>query len=99
MSGAGQQFGGHTGEHPVIADGVVTEGVHQFLGHQAGIAGGGQQMFETGHQLLAGGIFHGQAGADAAAQRQQFIASQLVGQSGVAGEDDGKQGAGVELHA
>ena len=56
---------------------MVTEGVHQLLGHQAGIAGGGQQMFQAGHQLFASGVLHGQAGADTAAERQQLVATQL----------------------
>src|SRR5216684_7560548 len=42
-----QELGRHADEDTVVAGGVVTQGISQLLGHQAGIAGGGEQMFEA----------------------------------------------------
>src|SRR5271165_2587850 len=39
-----QQFGRHADEDAVIAGGVITQRVAQLLGHEARIAGGGEQM-------------------------------------------------------
>src|ERR1700676_1721200 len=62
-----QEFRGHADEDAVIAGGVVTQGISQLLGHEAGIAGGGEQMFEAGQEFLAGGDAGGGAGTDARA--------------------------------
>ena len=86
LGGGGEQFGGHGGEHAVVADGVVAQGGPQFRGHEMGIAGGGEQMLEGGAQRLAFGVLHRKAYADTAAERQQVVAAQLGGQSPVTGE-------------
>src|ERR1700716_2157440 len=39
---------------------VVAEGVAQLLGHEADIAGGGEQVFETVQEFIAHGDFGGQ---------------------------------------
>ena len=59
--------------YPVVSNGVIAEGLHQFRGHQTGVAGAGQEVFEASQQLLSIGILHHQAGAHAATQRQQLI--------------------------
>src|ERR1700678_1945112 len=73
-----QQFGGHADEDAVVAGGVVTQGVAQLFGHQAGIAGGGQQMLETSEEIFSGGNTGGEAGSDPRAQGDQLLATQLV---------------------
>ena len=41
----------------VIAHGMVTQSVHQFLRHQARVAGVSQQMLKSLHELLRAGVF------------------------------------------
>jgi hypothetical protein len=52
----------------------------QFLVHQSGIAGGGEQMIEASQEFVSGGDTGGQAGADARAQWDEFLAPQLIEQ-------------------
>src|SRR5262249_16643702 len=48
-------------------------------------------------EILAPGVLHDQAHPDARAERQEFVAPQLVGQAGIAGKEDAEQGTGMEL--
>jgi hypothetical protein len=41
--------------------------VPELLGHQAGIAGGGEQMLKAGQQLFSGGNAGGETSTDARA--------------------------------
>src|SRR5271166_2240138 len=59
-----EQFGRHADEDAVVAGGVITQGVPELLGHQTGIAGGGQQMLEASQELFSSGDAGGEAGAD-----------------------------------
>ena len=94
-----EQLGGHADAEAVVAGGVIDQGMAELWGHQAGVAGGGEQLVEAGEQLVAGRDAGGEPGADTAAERDQLLAPQLVEQAGVAGEDDAQQGLGVEAGA
>ena len=62
-----QQLCSHGNEDAVVAGGVIAQGVAKLLGHEAGIAGAGEQMLEAGQEFLAGGDAGRQAGTDARA--------------------------------
>jgi hypothetical protein len=83
----GEQFGGHRGQDAVVAGRVVAQGMTQRRRHEAGVAGAGKQVFEAGEQLVAAGVFGGEAGADPAAQRHEFFAAQLFDEPGITGDD------------
>ena len=51
-------------EDSVVAGSVVAEGLAKLRGHQARVAGGGEQVFEAGGEFFAAGIFHQEPGAD-----------------------------------
>ena len=70
---------------------MIAQGLAKLSRHEAGVAGGGEQVLEAGEQFLAGGRLGGQACSDTRAQRDQLFATQLLEQSGVAGEHDTKQ--------
>ena len=61
LSGTGEQFSGHAGEDPVVSNGVVAEGLHQFRGHQVGVAGAGQEISTRPFQLVTGRVWRGTA--------------------------------------
>jgi hypothetical protein len=65
-------------------------------GHQAGVAGAVEQVLQAGQEFVTAGGFGDQAGADARAERDQFLAAQFLGQAGVAGEDHAQECLGVE---
>ncbi len=77
MCGGGEQFGGQRGQDAVIAGGVIAQGMAQLWRHQAGVACSGEQVIEAGKQFLAAGELGGKAGADATAERDEFLAAQL----------------------
>jgi hypothetical protein len=54
-------------------------------------------VFETGEEFRGGGIIQGKPCAYATAESEEFVSAEEVGEPGVAGEDDGEDGAGVEL--
>ena len=81
-----QQFCGHADADAIVAGGVIDERMAQLWGHEAGVAGGGEQMLEAGQEFLAGGDAGGEAGADAGAQRDEFLAPQLIEQARIARE-------------
>ena len=99
LGGDGEEVAGHGGEHAVIAEGVLAERGHELGGHEAGVAGGVEQMRQAGAQLLPTGVLQGQAAADAAAEGPQVLAPEEVGQAAVAGQHDAEQGARVEVRA
>ena len=68
-------------------------------GHQAGIAGGFEEMIETSEQLVARGVVEHEPAPDAAAERQKLGCTQALDEARIAGEDDAEQLAGVELLA
>ena len=71
----------------------------QLLGHQAGIAGGREQVFEAGQQFLASGGAGRQPSADPGPQRDEFVAAQFIEEPAVATEHHTQQGLGVEPSA
>ena len=85
---AHEELGGHGHEDAVVSGGVIAEGLAKLSRHEAGVAGGGEQVLEAGEQFLAGGRLSGQAGSDARAQRDQLFATQLLEKTAIAGEHD-----------
>lgn len=69
------------------------------MGHQAGVAGGGEQMLEAGQEFLPDSDAGGEACADAGAQGDEFLAPQLIEQARIAGEHHAQQGLRVEARA
>ena len=67
LSRAHEQLCGHGDKDAVVAHGVVAQGVAQLLGHEVGIAGGGEEMVEAREEFIAGGHAGGQSGANARA--------------------------------
>src|ERR1039457_5866702 len=59
-----EQLGRHADEDAVVASGVITQRVPELLGHQTGIAGGGQQTLEASQELFSSGDSDGEARAD-----------------------------------
>jgi len=76
---------------------MVTQSLTQALGHQADVARARHEMLQAGQQFLLVGKFGGQSHADTAAQRDQFLAPQLLGQACVTGQDNAQQRLGIEL--
>ena len=76
---------------------MVTEGGFERVGHERGITGAFQQMRQADVEILAPGVLHDQTHPDARAKRQEFVASQLIGQAPIAGKDDAEQSTGIEL--
>jgi hypothetical protein len=61
-----------------VFGGVISEGLAQLSRHEAGIAGGGEQMLQAGKQLLSGSDLGGEASADARAERDQLFAPEFL---------------------
>jgi hypothetical protein len=97
LGGGGEQFGGEVGEDAEVADGVIGEHRQQRGCDEACVAGGAHAVFEAGDEGVAAGMLERQAQADAAAEGQQVVAAQQVGEAAIAGEDDAEQGLRVEL--
>ena len=77
LRGGHEELGGHGDEDAVVSGGVIAEGLAQLAGHEAGVAGGSEQVLEAGEQFLARGGLGGQARSDARAQWDQLLAAQL----------------------
>lgn len=63
---------------------MFAQRVAQRRCHQLRGAGAGEQMIEAGQQVVGRSLLGPQAGTDTAAQWQQFVAPQFVGQARVA---------------
>ena len=99
LAGGGQKIVGHVHEQAQVAGGMFAEGLEQAGAQKLGVAGGFEQMIEAGEQLLGWKGFGAQAAADAAGHGQEVRTVQLGGQAAVAGENDGQDGAGVQVGA
>jgi len=53
LSGHREQFGGHGGEHAVVASGVIAQGLSQLWRHEARVAGSPEQVGEAGGEFVA----------------------------------------------
>jgi hypothetical protein len=84
-------------EDAVVAGGVVSEGGLDLGGHQGRIAGGLEEVVETGEKLVARSVFQDETAADAAAEGQEVRGAQLVDEAMVAGEDDTEELVGIEV--
>ena len=69
LHGHSEQLRRHGGQDAVVTHRVVAHGTHKFGGHQGGLAGGDEEVFETGKQRLAAGVLQVQARADTRAER------------------------------
>ena len=78
---------------------MVAQGLAQRRGHQRCVAGGGEQVFQAGGEFAGAGLPGGEAGADAAVDRQQLLLVQPGGEPAVACEDHAEQGLRVEAGA
>ncbi len=97
VTGGGQQIVGHIHEQAQVAGGVFAERLDQRGAQELGVAGGFEQVVEAFLQLLGRQSFQAQAAADAAGDGQQLGLFQPGGQALVAGQDDGQDGAGVQV--
>ena len=96
LGGGRKEFGRHLGEHPVIAHGMITEGLAEACRHQSGVIGFGHQVFQAAEQFIAAGRLGVQTDPDATTQRDQFFPAQFFGEPGIPGEDDTEQALGIE---
>ena len=77
--GCGEQQLGRGGQqHAVVAEGMFAQGDDEFAGHQSGVAGGVQEVFEGVLELLDRGRLEGEPGADAVAEGYQILVAQFV---------------------
>src|ERR1700693_6343214 len=90
-----QELGAHRGEDAVVAGGMIAQGVAQLRGHERGVAGNAQQVLEAGGEFFTGGVLHRKASTNAAAQGQQFLATQVLGKPQVACEHNAQARSGV----
>src|ERR1700744_2501533 len=60
VGGDGEQLVGEVHHDAVVAGGVVGERGLELVGHEAGVAGGGEEVIEAGEQLVAGGVVGGE---------------------------------------
>ena len=87
------------GEDAVVAGGVIAQRVTQLLS-SSGWHCPRRPADDPGRRaVLRDGVLGGQPGADAAAQRDQLLAAQLLDQPGVAGEHHAQQRLRVEAGA
>lgn len=47
-----EELGSHGYKDAVVSGGVIDEGLAEFTRHQAGVAGGGEQVLKAGEQFL-----------------------------------------------
>src|SRR2546426_6699172 len=99
MAGGGQEFVGHVGEQAQIAGGMLAEGGQERGGQELGLAGGFEEVGKAILQLLGGMGLQAQPTANAAGDGQQIQFFQTAEQALVAGQDDGEDGAAVEVGA
>ena len=99
LDGCTQELSGHGGEDAVVAGGVIAEGLAKLRGHEAGVAGAGEQVIEAGGEFFAASVFHQEPGTDPAAQWKKILAPELVGKPAVTGEHDAEQRFGIETRA
>ena len=99
LRGGGQQVVGHIHEQAQVAGGVFAEGLDERGAQELGIAGGFEQVVEAFLELLGGQGFRAQAAADAAGDGQEVGFFQAAGQALIAGQDDGEDGARVQVGA
>jgi hypothetical protein len=91
-----EEFGGQRCQDAVIAGGVIAQRLLQHRGHETGVAGAGKQMVQAGEQLLAAGVFGGESGANARAQRDQFLTPQLLDQARITGKHHAQERLRIE---
>ena len=96
LGGGRKEFGRHLGEHPVIAHGMITEGLAESCRHQSGVTGFGHQVFQAAEKFTAAGRLGVQTDPDATTQRDQFFPAQFFGEPGISGEEDTEQALGIE---
>ena len=94
-----EEFRRHTDERCGTAGGVVAQGISQRLGHEARIAGGGEQMLEAGQELFTGGDAGGETGTDPRTQGDELLATQFVEEPRITREDHTQQRLRVEAGA
>ena len=56
-----QKLCGHGAQHAVVTAGMITQGLHQLLGHQPWVACTVEQVSQASHQLIPVGVFHVQS--------------------------------------
>src|ERR1700674_2083355 len=76
---------------------MLGEGDLDLGGQQVRIAGLVEGMLKPVVQLFRREVVESQADTDAAGDRQQLVAAELLGEAGGAAEDDGEDGARIEL--
>ena len=101
LAGAGlnsrvEELVGHGHHDAGVAGGVLGQGGDEFVGHEPRVAGLGERVPQAGGELLRGGGRQGEADADAAAERQQFLGAELLGQARVAAQHHGEQRPSIE---
>ena len=65
-------------------------------GHQAGIAGGVEEVVEAGEKLVALGVVENEAATDPATEREEIGAAKALDEASVAGEHDAEELTGIE---
>jgi hypothetical protein len=99
ISGEGEQLIAEIHEDAVVAGSMIGEGGFELGGHEAGIAGGFEQVVEAGEEFVAGCILEDEAAADAATEWHQLGAAKTLDQTCITGEDDTEELARIEILA
>ena len=99
LGGVREELGGEARENAEVTERVLGERGDELRCHQGGIAGSGEKVDERLLKLGGWKRLEREPGADPARKREKLVASELVEEPGIAGEDDGEKLAGVEVGA
>jgi len=99
LGGVREELGGEARENAEVSERVLGECGDELWGHHGGIAGSGEKVDERLLKLGGRKRLEQEPGAEPARKREKLVASELVEESGIAGEDDGEKLSGVEVGA
>jgi hypothetical protein len=93
----GEELAGHDGEDPEISGGVFDESGHEFCGHEVGVSGLVEDMVEPVEEFFGGEVVEAESDSDATGDGEEFLATELLDEAAITGEDDGQDGSGIEV--
>jgi hypothetical protein len=99
LSGMGEELGRKARENAEVTEGVLGERGGELWGHERAVSGGGEEVDERFLKLGGGKRVEREPGADATRERKEVVATELVEEPGISGENDGEKLPRVEVGA
>lgn len=97
--GLSEKLVGQVGQDAVVSEGVLGEGEHELVGHEARVARLGERVFQVLEELGRGLGVEVESETNAAGNRQELRVAELLGEPLVATKHDSEKTAGVEVGA